>query len=65
VELGLGTEEEFEWLIKYIGFNNLNAVLSDLCERYIIDIVKHIPSIWDFCPLAVYDEAKAKRLDPI
>ncbi len=65
VELGLGTEEEFEWLIKYIGFKNINAVLSDLCERYIIDIVKNIPSIWDFCPLAVYDEAKAKRLDPI
>lgn len=65
VELGLGTEEEFEWLIKYIGFSNLNAVLSDLCERYIVDIVKNIPSIWDFCPLAVYDEAKAKRLDPI
>lgn len=65
VELGLGTEEEFEWLIKYIGFRNLNTVLSDLCERYIVDIVKNIPSIWDFCPLAVYDEAKAKRLDPI
>lgn len=65
VELANGTEEEFEWLIKFIGFDNLNAVVSDLCERYIVDFIKYIPSIWDFCPLAVYDNAKEKRLDPI
>lgn len=65
VELAMGTEEEFEWLIKYIGYENLNAVLTDLCERYIVDFIKYIPSIWDFCPLAVYEEAKEKRLDPI
>ncbi len=65
VELGNGTEEEFEWLIKYIGFENLNAVLTELCERYLVDIAKNIPSIWDFCPLAVYDEAKELRLDPV
>lgn len=65
VELGNGTEEEFEWLIKYIGFDNLNAVLSDLCERYLVDLAKNIPSLWDFCPLSVYEEAKAKRLDPV
>lgn len=65
VELANGTEEEFEWLIKFIGFDNLNAVVSDLCERYIVGFIKYIPSIWDFCPLAVYDNAKEKRLDPI
>ncbi len=64
-ELGIGTEEEFEWLIKYIGFRNLNAFVTELCERYIIDIIKNIPSIWDFCPLAVYEQAKKLRLDPI
>lgn len=65
VELAMGTEDEFEWLIQFIGFENLNAVLSDLCERYIIDIIQNIPSIWDFCPLRVYEAAKEKRLDPI
>ncbi len=65
VELGLGTEDEFEGLLRYIGFNNLNAVVSDLCERYVVDIIQNIPSIWDFCPLDVYEEAKAKRLDPV
>lgn len=65
VELANGSEDEFEWLIKYIGFQNLNAVLSDLCERYIVDFIKYIPSIWDFCPLDVYEQAKEKRLDPV
>lgn len=65
VELALGTESEFEWLIRYIGFENLNAVLTDLCARYIVDFIKNVPSIWDFCPLAVYETAKEKRLDPI
>lgn len=65
VELGNGTEEEFEWLIKYIGFENLNEVLSELCERYLVDLAKNIPSLWDFCPLEIYEEAKEKRLDPI
>ena len=63
VELGLGTESEFEGLLRYIGFENLNAVVTDLCERYVVDIIQNIPSIWDFCPLDVYEEAKAKRLD--
>lgn len=63
VELGLGTESEFEGLLRYIGFENLNAVVTDLCERYVVDILQNIPSIWDFCPLDVYEEAKAKRLD--
>ncbi len=65
VELGLGTENEFEGLLRYIGFENLNAVVTDLCERYVVDIIQNIPSIWDFCPLSVYEEAKAKRLDPL
>lgn len=65
VELGLGTESEFEGLLRYIGFENLNAVVADLCERYVVDIIQNIPSIWDFCPLSVYEEAKAKRLDPL
>lgn len=63
VELGLGTESEFEGLLRYIGFENLNAVVADLFERYVVDILQNIPSIWDFCPLDVYEEAKAKRLD--
>ena len=63
VELGLGTENEFEGLLRYIGFENLNAVVADLFERYVVDILQNIPSIWDFCPLDVYEEAKAKRLD--
>lgn len=65
VELGLGTESEFEGLLRYIGFENLNTVVTDLCERYVVDIIQNIPSIWDFCPLDVYEEAKAKRLDPL
>ncbi len=65
VELGLGTESEFEGLLRYIGLEKLDAVVADLFERYALDFAKNIPSIWDFCPLSVYEEAKAKRLDPV
>lgn len=65
VELGLGTESEFEGLLRYIGLEKLDAVVADLFERYALDFAKTIPSIWDFCPLEVYEEAKEKRLDPV
>lgn len=59
VELGQGSEDEWEWLIKYIGFEHLNEVVSELCRKYIVSYISNFGSIWDFVPLAVYEDALA------
>ncbi len=57
VQIGQHSEDEFEWLIKYIGYDNLNTVVTKIAEKYIVDYIKTFNSIWDFVPLDDFEAA--------
>lgn len=56
-EQGFGVEKEWKWLLEYIGFENLNAVLNRVLQEYAYDFAKYFPSLWDFVPVDYFDEA--------
>lgn len=67
VEIGYRSEAEFEWILSYLsaltgGYQNLNKIVNEVAQKYIIDFIDKIGSLWDFIPLDVYDEVKERLI---
>ena len=54
---GFGIEEDWQWLLERIGFENLNAVINRVLQEYAYDFAKYFPSLWDFVPVNYFDKA--------
>ena len=67
VEIGFRSENEWEWILEFLssltgGYQNLNKIVNLVAQKYIVDYIDKFGSIWDFIPLNVYDEVKARLL---
>lgn len=64
IESGLMLENDFHWLVEAQELGFLDDVLNNLVP-YLVDVAGYWGSIWDFCPSDIYEEMKAKWLDPV
>ncbi len=64
-EIGLLTENEFEWIADAFNFDGFNKIVRELLDNYLISILVNFGSIWDFVPLEHYEELKKIYLDPV
>ncbi len=67
VEIGFRSENEWEWILEFLssltgGYQNLNKIVNLVAQKYIVDYIDKFGSIWDFIPLNVYDEVKARLI---
>ena len=67
VEIGFRSENEWEWILQFLssltgGYQNLNKIVNLVAQKYIVDYIDKFGSIWDFIPLNVYDEVKARLI---
>lgn len=49
-------------VISYGRLPNLNKIVNLVAQKYIVDYIDKFGSIWDFIPLNVYDEVKARLI---
>lgn len=57
-------EDDVNWLVRANQFGVLDDLCNDLVHRYVKQILGYWGSIWDFIPLAYYDNLKNDLLDP-
>ncbi len=64
LENGLTLEEDFHWLVEAQQLGFLDKVINKLIP-YLYEVCGNWGSLWDFCPSDIYEEMKAKWLDPV
>ncbi len=64
IESGMMWEDDWHWLVEAQELGFLDDVLNNLVP-YLFSITGNWGSVWDFCPSDIYEEMKAKWLDPV
>lgn len=64
IENGMMWENDYHWLVEAQQLGFLDEVLNKLVP-YLFQIMGNWGSVWDFCPTDIYEEMKAKWLDPV
>ncbi|HHU85008.1 MAG TPA: hypothetical protein GXZ23_07580 [Clostridiales bacterium] len=64
LEHGFIWEEDYHWLVKAEKLGFLDDFIAALIP-YIYDVILYWTSMWDFVPVELYEEYKARLLDPV
>jgi hypothetical protein len=64
LEHGLVIEEEFDIIFEAIELGFITELFKELVKEC-LGHVRYWGSFWDFMPLSIYEEYKAKHLDPV
>jgi len=64
IENGNMLETDYHWLVEAEELGFLDSFIKAVFP-YIYEIIGNWCSIWDFCPTEIYEEMKAKWLDPV
>lgn len=64
IETGFMLEEDYNWLVRANKLGFLDDLIDALIPYIYDEVLLYWPSLWDFVPAELYEEYKARLLDP-